>query len=121
MFDLLYGGERHRGRPGHAGGYNVNAIALQVPKTALAINGDAAGNPVIGIWSTTDRRSATVADGTGTPDSTFVQVSRLGNPLVNEVVIPLSLKDAFNSIAPDQDAGIAAGRRQGARPDPARS
>ena len=39
-------------------GYNVNAVALQVPKTALAINGDATNNPVIGVWSTTDRRSA---------------------------------------------------------------
>jgi len=38
----------------------------------------------------------------------FVQVSRLGNPLVNEVVIPLALKDAFNSIRPDQDHTIAA-------------
>jgi hypothetical protein len=36
----------------------------------------------------------------------WVQVSRLGNPLVNEVVVPASLKDAFNSISPDQDAGI---------------
>jgi len=35
-----------------------------------------------------------------------VQVSRLGNPLVNEVVVPAGLKDAFNSISPDKDAGI---------------
>ena len=35
-------------------------------------------------------------------------MSRLGNPLVNEVVVPLSLKDAFNSISPDVDAGIQA-------------
>ena len=49
---------------------------------------------MIGIWSTTNRNGT--------------QVSRLGNPLVNEVVIPLSLKDAFNSVKPEQDAGIQA-------------
>jgi Domain of unknown function (DUF4331) len=107
VFDLLYGADATEVGQDTLASYNVNAIALQVPKTALAINGNATANPVIGIWSTTDRRSATVADAPGTPDSTFVQVSRLGNPLVNEVVIPLSLKDAFNSVRPDQDAGIA--------------
>ena len=90
-----------------------------MPKSTLAINGNATTNPVIGVWSTTDRRSAEVADAPGTPDNQFVQVSRLGNPLVNEVVIPLSLKDAFNSISPDVGRQRAAGRRQGARSDPA--
>ncbi len=37
-----------------------------------------------------------------------MQVSRLGNPLVNEVVVPAGLKDAFNSLRPDKDAGIPA-------------
>ena len=35
-----------------------------------------------------------------------VQVSRLGNPLVNEVVVPAGLKDAFNALTPDKDATI---------------
>ncbi|MGC9670775.1 DUF4331 domain-containing protein [Planosporangium sp. 12N6] len=39
-------------------------------------------------------------------DNDQVQVSRLGNPLVNEVVVPAGLKDAFNSLSPDKDAGI---------------
>jgi Domain of unknown function (DUF4331) len=108
VFDLLYGANATEVGQDTLASYNVNAIALQVPKTALAINGNATGNPVIGIWSTTDRRSAQVADAPGTPDNNFVQVSRLGNPLVNEVVIPLALKDAFNSVRPDQDAGIPA-------------
>ncbi len=108
VFDLLYGANATEVGQDTLASYNVNAIALQVPKTALAIGGNAMANPVIGVWSTTDRRSANVADAPGTPDTTFVQVSRLGNPLVNEVVIPLSLKDAFNSVSPDQDANIPA-------------
>jgi len=107
VFDLLYGANATEVGQDTLAGYNVNTIGLQVPKSALAINNNATRNPVVGIWSTTDRRSAEVDDGS-VPDSTFVQVSRLGNPLVNEVVIPLSLKDAFNSIGPDADAGIPA-------------
>jgi len=107
VFDLLYGATvvPEVGEDTLAG-YNVNAIALQVPKEALALAGDAADNPVIGIWSTTDRRSARAANGVGDPASEFVQVSRLGNPLVNEVVLPLALKDAFNSIPPTAESGI---------------
>jgi hypothetical protein len=108
VFDLLYGANAKEVGQDTLAGYNVNTIALQVPKTALAINGNATRNPVIGVWSTTDRRSAVVADAAGVPDNNWVQVSRLGNPLVNEVVVPLALKDAFNSINPDQDAGIQA-------------
>lgn len=51
---------------------------------------------MIGVWSTVDKWSP----------RGFVQVSRLGSPLVNEVVIPAKLKDAFNAIGPDRDAGI---------------
>ena len=103
VFDLLYGGDASEVGQDTLAGYNVNSVALQVPQSALAINGDAAANPVVGIWSTTERRSATVG---GATDAPFVQVSRLGNPLVNEVVIPLALKDAFNSISPEVDATI---------------
>lgn len=107
VFDLLYGANvvPEVGEDTLAG-YNVNTIALQVPKTALALAGDAANNPVIGIWSTTDRRSARAADGTGDPASEFAQVSRLGNPLVNEVVLPLALKDTFNAVPPTVDATV---------------
>ncbi|MGB3733811.1 MAG: DUF4331 domain-containing protein, partial [Ilumatobacter sp.] len=111
VFDLLYGG----GVVPEVGedtlaGYNVNTIALQVPKSELALNDDATNNPVVGIWSTTDRFVRTDDGGTDDPsddDYEAVQVSRLGNPLVNEVVIPLAIKDAFNSIPPSADADVA--------------
>src|SRR4029453_7350577 len=65
-------------------------------------------NPVIGIWTTTERAKTRVTGQAGPVTGEKVQVSRLGNPLVNEVVVPASLKDAFNPISPDKDAGIPA-------------
>ncbi|WP_214413469.1 DUF4331 domain-containing protein [Sphaerisporangium fuscum] len=98
VFDLLYGGDLSEVGNDTLKGYNVHSIALQVPKDELALRNDARRNPVVGIWSTTDKWSP----------SGYKQVSRLGNPLVNEVVVPAGLKDAFNSISPDKDAKIAA-------------
>jgi hypothetical protein len=97
VFDLLYGADLSETGQDTLNGYNVDAIALQVPKTDLALRGHPAVNPVIGVWSTTDRR-ATVGK-----HHSWVQVSRLGNPLVNEAVVPLKYKDAFNAIAPVVD------------------
>ncbi|MEO6126466.1 MAG: DUF4331 domain-containing protein [Ilumatobacteraceae bacterium] len=106
VFDLLYGGDASELGEDTLAGYNVNTVALQLPKSALALNGNATTNPVIGIWSTTETSI------NGTPGdlnpANFKQVSRLGNPLVNEVVIPLSLKDAFNAISPDIDSQVGA-------------
>ena len=64
VFDLLYGGDLTETGIDTLAGYNTNTIALQVPKEALALGGDDAANPVIGVWSTTDRLSA---DGTSVP------------------------------------------------------
>jgi Domain of unknown function (DUF4331) len=80
--------------------YNVNSIVLQVPKSALVAN-----DPVIGAWTTTSRTSTAVFGGGPIAEK---QVSRLGQPLVNEAVLPLALKDAFNTISPDVDATIPA-------------
>jgi hypothetical protein len=101
VFDLLYGGDLSEGGQDTLDGYNVNTIALQVPKTDLALNGRPDRNPVIGVWSTTDER-ATVGK-----RHVWRQVSRLGNPLVNEAVVPLKYKDAFNTIGPAVDHTIA--------------
>lgn len=92
-------------------GYNVHSIALQIPKNLLTRDGsgatDAANpNSVIGIWTTASRRANFVAgEGASGP---WIQVSRLGMPLVNEVVVPLALKDAFNGLKPWQDRTIPA-------------
>lgn len=119
-------------------GYSVHAIVLQVPETDVtvdhqAVSGPGAANAVVGVWSTTDRRTLQVAKGRiavaaaakgkgkakrhkgkKAAKSRFeygngwVQVSRLGNPLVNELVIPLGQKDHFNATHPDQDAKLYA-------------
>jgi Domain of unknown function (DUF4331) len=109
VFDLLYGGDLSETGQDTLAGYNVNTLAIQVPFKDVALRGDAKRNPVIGVWTTTDRNRVRI---TGQTDPALrddrVQVSRLGNPLVNEVVMPRNLKDAFNSISPDKDAGIPA-------------
>ena len=64
-----------------------------------------ASDPVIGVWSTTDRYSTKVFGGGKVKDKgKFTQVSRLGMPLVNEVVAPLGAKDLFNASEPADDA-----------------
>jgi len=78
----------------------VQTVALQVPSKQLAPT-----QPTIGIWSDTQRRTA----GGG-----FTQVSRLGMPLVNEVVIPLKDKDKFNASIRARRAVRAVRHRPGA-------
>jgi Domain of unknown function (DUF4331) len=87
---------------------NVTTIALEVHKSCLT-----AGNePVIGGWTTASMRQARLLNGntqSGNDKAAkqgggWVQVSRLGNPLVNEVVIGLPDKDKFNGSHPKDDA-----------------
>ena len=108
VFDLLYGANLKETGHNTLAGYNVNFVALQIPKTELAFNRTPKENPVIGVWSSTSKQSVSLAPGAQTPNGKFVQVSRLGNPMVNEVVIPAQLKDAFNSLTPNQDHTVAA-------------
>jgi hypothetical protein len=91
-------------------GKNVHTIAIEVPIASLTSTGAApggAGDPaaIIGVWSTASRPNVTNrGNGREKHSNHYVQVSRLGQPLVNEVVIPLSSKDAFNALEPKQDA-----------------
>src|SRR3954451_17917647 len=92
-------------------GYNTNSIVLQVPESQVTRDGKSVAaadspNAVIGVWSSTERRRLQVTNEIGGAHSKgkFVQVSRLGNPLVNEVVIPLGQKDRFNRTQPQNDA-----------------
>ncbi|GAA3281360.1 DUF4331 domain-containing protein [Dactylosporangium vinaceum] len=103
VFDLLYGGDLKSVGQDTLAGYNVQTVALKIPKSELALGGNATRNPVIGIWSATSKQTLTLAAGTATPGGAFVQVSRLGNPLVNEAVAPAGLKDAFNGSVPAAD------------------
>ncbi|MDX1582142.1 MAG: DUF4331 domain-containing protein [Thermoanaerobaculia bacterium] len=92
-------------------GYNVHSIALRVPITSVTNDGEmatdpAADNAIIGVWATTSRPRLTIRSTGLRPTqnfSGFTQVSRLGNPLVNEVVIPLAFKDFFNGSQPSGD------------------
>lgn len=95
-------------------GFNVSSIAIEVPIQELTKTGSVPASPtadgaVIGVWSTASRRSTTVIRPNGRRLDTgpFRQVSRLGNPLVNEVVIPLKLKDEFNRSTPADDSKFA--------------
>jgi hypothetical protein len=91
-------------------GYNVHSIALQVPKSDVTRDGRApasakASDAVVGVWASTDRTRLRVRRGHHRARIVHreVQVSRLGNPLVNEVVIPLGQKDRFNATQPSHD------------------
>ncbi|HSU02465.1 MAG TPA: DUF4331 domain-containing protein [Nocardioides sp.] len=96
VFDLLYGGDLSEAGDDTLAGFNVQSVALQVPQKWVAKNQKAKKNPIIGTWTTTQKKST---------NGRYVQVSRLGAPLVNEVVIPLKLKDGFNASKPTDDVG----------------
>jgi hypothetical protein len=90
---------------------NTHSLVIQVPLNRLnGANSVTGNNPetVIGVWATASRQTTTVigALNSRTSSGDFVQVSRLGMPLTNEVVIPRALKDAFNSIPPSVDAPL---------------
>jgi hypothetical protein len=107
VFDLLYGANLSQTGANTLAGFNVNTIAFQIPKSALRFKG---GETVVGVWSSTERPSTRVnnPDGSVSYSGEDRQVSRLGNPLVNEVVMPIGLKDAFNAIPPSADRTIPA-------------
>jgi len=86
-------------------GYAVHAISLQVPLAQL----DNGGNRIVGIWSATERPVVKVklAKWKGRKflqkTTEWQQVSRLGNPLINELLIPTQVKDKWNAVGPDKD------------------
>ena len=104
-----------KGGVDYTAGFNVHSIAIELPIKELTRDGKmpkntTSDNAVIGVWATASRQTTQVIRSTASApmaEGQWKQVSRLGNPLVNEVVIPLKLKDAFNSISPKDD-GVAA-------------
>ena len=91
-------------------GFNVSTLAIQVPMSQLSRSGARPSGPndpsaVIGVWATASRPAiATRSAGAINYSGDLVQVSRLGMPLVNEAVIDLARKDAFNSLEPTGDS-----------------
>jgi uncharacterized protein DUF4331 len=101
IFDLV--AIRKPGTTGNKGGgkdflsgYNVHTIALQIPISQVDNT-----NHVIGVWAATNRKNVTV---NGHLYRGWTQVSRLGEPLINEVVIPTGEKDLWNRTTPQHDA-----------------
>jgi len=104
-FDLL-GGFTNPQRPAADtfSGFNVQTIALEIPKTRLAQAGDTDG--IIGVWASASRKQINVLRPNGNNalhSGRWVQVSRLGNPLVNELLLPFGAKDLFNASEPKND------------------
>ena len=90
---------------------NVHSIAIQVPITELTKGGARADrrtptpNSTIGVWTTASRQKTKIYSTTPqTNTGPWEQVSRLGNPLINEVIIPMGHKDRWNSQAPKNDS-----------------
>jgi hypothetical protein len=89
-------------------GYNTHSFVLQVPESQVTRDGKSvsdakAGNAAVGVWATTERRRVSVLRHGKRHGSRWVQVSRLGNPLINEVIIPIGQKDKFNRTSPADD------------------
>jgi hypothetical protein len=117
IFDLI--GVGGKGTDNLAG-FNVHSIAIQVP---LAQIRQSASQPVIGGWAAVDRMVAGKSDSSSLErrstaakhaakskkhpsresNKHWAQVERLGQPLINEVIIPRGLKDYWNSVGPDKD------------------
>ena len=85
---------------------NVHSIAVQVPISKVT----SSGRPVIGVWTTASRQQVRLWDTEAAQQTwtgPFTQVSRLGNPLINEVIIPLGKKDFWNTQRPEFDKQFA--------------
>jgi uncharacterized protein DUF4331 len=96
-------------------GLNVHTIAIQIPIAELTRSGKAPQDvldpsSVIGVWASASRRKSRVFDereGKCVSYGPYQQVSRLGNPLFNEVIVPMAAKDRWNFEEPDEDGAFA--------------
>ena len=96
-------------------GFNVHSIAIQVPIRDVSRYGGTpddvlAPGAVIGVWASASRRKSKVFDarhGKSVSYGPYQQVSRLANPLFNEVIVPMAEKDLWNSLEPYQDRRFA--------------
>jgi hypothetical protein len=90
-------------------GFNTHSIALEIPTKVVAASGkipaSSSVDSIIGVWTATSRRKITIRNFAGGKRDygPWVQVSRLGVPLINEVVIGLQDKDKYNATYPADD------------------
>jgi hypothetical protein len=95
-------------------GFNISTIAIEVPITRITSDGKPAAktkDPVIGVYANTARRKVRILGEPGEPadeDGRFVQVSRMANPLVNELIITTPFKDGWNAAEPEDEANFQA-------------
>src|SRR5499427_1473402 len=73
-------------------GFNINTIAIEVPITSITLDrrpADTTSTPIIGMYASTNRRAITILNDKGKPhtEGKFIQLSRMANPLVNELII----------------------------------
>ncbi len=91
-------------------GANINSIAIEVPITRITVDGQPPDNtsvPIIGMYASTSRQKVTTLSKNGKPARTegeFIQVSRMANPLVNELIIDTPFKDRWNAAEPEDEA-----------------
>jgi hypothetical protein len=101
------GDDQHNYAPNALAGFNVNTIVLEVPIEMLTSDGKihpaTDAQAVIGTWGTTSRRRLSVLGEEYEPGG-WAQVQRLGNPLINELIIGTGSKDRFSMDAPVNDA-----------------
>src|SRR5215467_12586375 len=93
-------------------GFNISTIAIEVPITRITSDGNYTAttkNPVIGMFANTARQKVRVLRKPGEPaddEGPFVQVSRMANPLVNELIITTPFKDSWNASAPENERNL---------------
>jgi hypothetical protein len=96
------------------GGFNISTIAIEVPISRVTSDGRPAAtskNPVIGVYANTSRQKVRVLGEDDAPKvdpGPFVQVSRMANPLVNELIINTPFKDDWNAAKPEDEANFQA-------------
>jgi hypothetical protein len=97
--------------------FNCHSIVIEVPVSTLQKNGKPVAvasnildpDYVIGVYASASRQRIRTFFGGGDigMDGDYVQVSRLGMPLTNEAIIPIGLKDKWNSVKPSEDLQFA--------------
>ena len=108
-------------------GYAVNAIALEIPVALLtrtgAVESATSIAATIGVWGSTSRQRTTLrrAPLPAVSSGSFSQIQRMGNPLINELLIGIASKDRFSMDQPKNDSQFAASSRPDAGAHPERS